>query len=196
MTSVVIPTPAPRQKAGRAAGVTLRRLKMSDRTRVRRWMADPAVINFTVLVPGPEYGPVEPYDDDAADRYLELLVKDPDRRSYAVEVGGVHVGNVGLKNHDFENGQCECFVEIGEAAARGRGVGEQAMARLLDVAFDEVRLLRVRLGVFEFNVAAIKLYKKLGFVDDGVYGSHFVDGRFWQVNAMEIDARTWFRTRR
>ncbi len=175
--------------------VRLRRLKMSDRARIRRWMSDPAVIHFTVLVPGPEYGPVEPYDDDAADRYLELLVRDPDRRSYAIEVDGAHVGNVGLKNHDFDNGVAECFIEIGERSLRRRGVGAQAMGQLLDVAFDEVGLQRVRLGVFEFNVAAIKLYKKLGFVDDGLYGSHWVDGRFWQVNAMEVDVRRWRRRR-
>jgi RimJ/RimL family protein N-acetyltransferase len=173
--------------------VRLRRLRLNDRARVRRWMADPAVIRFTVLVPGPEYGPVEPYDDAAADRYLDLLVRDPDRRSFAIEVDGVHVGNIGLKNHDWENGHAECFVEIGELDMRRQGVGVAAMSALLDVAFNDLRLRRVRLGVFEFNVAAIRLYKKIGFVDDGLYGSHWVDGRFWAVNAMEMDARRWAR---
>ena len=199
MTSVVRPdgSPGGRSAADAAAGarVRLRPLKMSDRPRIRRWMADPAVIRFTVLVPGPEYGPVVPYDDDGADRYLELLVKDPDRRSYAIEVDGVHVGNVGTKCHDFDNGVAECFIEVGEQSHRRRGVGAAAMALLLDVAFDELRLRRVRLGVFEFNVSAIRLYTKLGFVDDGAYGAHYVDGRFWTVNAMEIDARSWARRR-
>jgi len=191
MTSAVWMPEAEAALLSRAGLVRLRRLRMSDRARVRRWMADPRVIGFTVLVPGPEYGPLEPYDDDSADRYLELLVKDPDRRSFAIEVGGVHVGNVGLKNHDFDNGVAECFIEIGEVALHGQGVGALAMARVLDVAFDELRLRRVRLGVFEFNAPAIRLYQKLGFADDGPYGSHWVDGRFHVVKAMQTDARTW-----
>lgn len=156
-------------------------------------MADPSVILFTVLVPGPEYGPVVPYADAAADRYLDLLVSDPDRRSYAIEVDGVHIGNVGLKGYDWEKRTAECFIEIGEAAMRGKGVGSAAMRALLDIAFDKMHLERVRLGVFEFNVAAIQMYRKLGFVDDGVYGSHWVDGRFWAVDAMLMEARHWSR---
>ncbi len=174
-----------------SSNVRLRRLRLSDRPRIRRWMSDPAVIRFTVLVPGPEYGPVEPYDDAAADRYLDLLVRDPDRRTFAIEVAGVHVGNIGLKNHDWENGAAECFVEIGELSVRRQGVGSAAMRALLEIAFQGLRLTRVRLGVFEFNVAAIQLYRKLGFVDDGVYGSHWADGRFWVVNAMAVEAAGW-----
>ena len=137
-------------------------------------MADPSVILFTVLVPGPEYGPVVPYADAAADRYLDLLVSDPDRRSYAIEVDGVHIGNVGLKGYDWEKRTAECFIEIGEAAMRGKGVGSAAMRALLDIAFD-------------------KMHLELGFVDDGVYGSHWVDGRFWAVDAMLMEARHWSR---
>lgn len=159
-------------------------------------MADPAVIGFTVQVPGPEYGAVAPYSDEEADRYLDMLVRDPDRRSYAIEVDGVHVGNVGLKSHDWRKRTAECFIEVGDHAARRRGVGSAAMTWLLDIAFYECRLQRIRLGVFEFNAAAIGLYRKLGFVDDGRHGSHHVDGRVWAVNAMAIDEPTWRARRR
>jgi RimJ/RimL family protein N-acetyltransferase len=159
-------------------------------------MADPAVISFTVQVPGPEYGPVVPYSDDEADRYLDMLVRDPDRRSYAIEVDGVHVGNVGLKSHDWRKRTAECFIEVGVVDARRRGVGAGAMSQLLDIAFYECRLQRIRLGVFEFNAPAIALYRKLGFVDDGKHGVHHAQGRVWAVNAMAIDELTWRARRR
>jgi RimJ/RimL family protein N-acetyltransferase len=158
-------------------------------------MADLRVIAFTVVVPGPEYGPVEPYDTASADRYLELLLREPDRRSFAILKDGVHVGNVGLKHIDLKHGTSECFVEIGEVSARRHGVAQAAMARLLDIAFDELRLQSVRLGVFEFNAPAIGLYRKLGFVDDGRLGDHWADGRLWAVNAMRIDMLAWYRAR-
>jgi RimJ/RimL family protein N-acetyltransferase len=186
MTSVTSPS------AGR---VRLRPLQASDRAAIRRWMADMRVIAFTVVVPGPDYGPVEPYDAAAADRYLELLLHEPGRCSHAILLDGEHVGNVGLKHIDSRRGTSECFIEIGEVSARRRGVALAAMSQLLDVAFDELQLQTVRLGVFEFNAPAIGLYRKLGFVDDGRLGDHYAGGRVWAVNAMRIDALGWYRVR-
>ena len=177
--------------------VGLRPLRMSDAVRVRKWMADLAVIRFTVVVPGPEYGPLSPYSAEEADQYLETLVRDPSRRSYAIEVQEPsattreHVGNVGLKDYAPGRSEAECFIELGEKSARGHGVGNRAMRMLLDVAFEDLALQTVRLGVFEFNEPAISLYRKLGFVDDGRYGWHYAEGRFWDVNAMCLDRKTW-----
>jgi RimJ/RimL family protein N-acetyltransferase len=169
----------------------LRPLRLSDALRVRKWMASVDVIRFTVVVPSPEHGPVEPYGMHDADRYLEALVRDPRRRSYAIELDGEHVGNVGLKDYEPGADEAECFIEVGEDRARGHGVGTRAMCALLDHCFEVLRLARVRLGVFEFNDAAIKMYERLGFVEDGLYGNHHADGRAWKVLAMCLEARHW-----
>ncbi len=85
----------------------------------------------------------------------------------------------------------ECFIELGEQTVRGRGIGHRAMHMLLAIAFDELGLQSVRLGVFEFNAPAISLYRRLGFIDDGRYGWHYAEGRFWDVNAMRLDRKAW-----
>lgn len=174
-----------------AERVSLRALSVMDRPSVRRWMSDPAVIRFTVLVPGPEYGPVQPYPPAAADRYLRTLVDDPSRRSFAVLLDGRHVGNVGLKELDLGRRDAECFIEIGEESARRAGVGTHAMRTLLRYAFGELDLLRVRLGVFEFNEPALRLYRRLGFSEDGLYGWHYAQGRFWRVLHMSLEGDAW-----
>src|SRR6185503_14578933 len=120
--------------------VTLRPLRMSDASRIRKWMADLAVIRFTVVVPGPEYGPLLPYTAEEADQYLETLVRDPGRRSFAIEVDGGHIGNVGLKDYAPDRIEAECFIELGEHVSRGKGYGTQAMLQLLDYAFGVLRL--------------------------------------------------------
>lgn len=154
-------------------------------------MADRAVIDFTVVVPGPEYGPVEPYDAASADRYLQVLVTERERRSFAIVDDDEHVGNVGLKAIDFENKRSECFIEIGERRARRRGVASKAMSLLLDIAFDELRLQEVRLGVFDFNHPAIALYRRVGFDEVSPIGNHYVDGVYFVINGMRITARQW-----
>jgi RimJ/RimL family protein N-acetyltransferase len=154
-------------------------------------MANPAVIEFTVQVPAPEYGPVLPYSVEQADGYLDMLIRQADRRSYAIELDGVHVGNVGLKELDWRQRRAECFVEIGAVDVRRRGVAFSAMTQLLDLAFDEFQLKGVRLGVFEFNKPAIALYRKLGFVDDGRHGDHYAQGRCWAVLAMKVGEVDW-----
>lgn len=166
---------------------------MSDAASVRRWMADPALIRFTVVVPGPEHGPLMPYTVPEADHYLQTLVHEPSRRSYAIELGGVHVGNIGIKDWRQGATSAECFIEIGEESARGRGVGTAAFHQLLGVAFDELRLEEVRLGVFAFNAPAIALYRKLGFVDDGRYGWHWADGGYYEINAMVLSRARFLR---
>lgn len=157
-------------------------------------MRDPDVIRHTVLVPGPEYGPVHPYPAAAADRYLRTLTDDPSRHAFAIVADGQHVGNVGLKEVDLPARRAECFIEIGEASARQRGVGRRAMQLLLDYAFNGPQIERLRLGVFEFNEPALRLYASLGFAHDGLYGWHYAAGRFWRVLQMSLDDAAWRRT--
>ncbi|KAJ5486693.1 hypothetical protein N7530_000993 [Penicillium desertorum] len=50
---------------------------------------------------------------------------------------------------------------------RGKGYGGEAINWALDWAFQHVGLHRVSIGAFSFNRDALKLYRKLGFVDEG-----------------------------
>jgi RimJ/RimL family protein N-acetyltransferase len=177
---------------------------MGDRDRVRSWMRDHDVIHNTVVVPGSDYGVVEPYSEVDADCYLGALIHDRDRASFAVEVDGVHVGNIGLKNHEPRLRRSECFIELGEK--RGSGIGTAAMVLFLDWAFAVVptpavvarsswapQLDVMRLGVFPFNTRAVRLYVGLGFVDEGPIGEHHLDGVVHKVAGMSLSRERWLR---
>jgi ribosomal protein S18 acetylase RimI-like enzyme len=61
------------------------------------------------------------------------------------------------------------FGEIGMAVARewrGRGVGSALLAAAIEWARDR-GLHKLSLGVFAHNTAAIELYRKFGFVEEG-----------------------------
>ncbi len=62
---------------------------------------------------------------------------------------------------------------IGDVNYRGRGIGRIVM-KLLEDECVKLKATRIELGVFEFNVRAVKLYKKLGYkviayLDDFTY---------------------------
>ena len=76
-------------------------------------------------------------------------------------------------------------ITIGEPEARGRGIGREAM-RYLEAQITAKGLKRIELGVFEFNAAAIALYRKLGYrefarIEDFTYWQ----GRLWKDIRME-----------
>lgn len=50
---------------------------------------------------------------------------------------------------------------------QGFGIGKSLMEKLIDLADNWLMLIRIELGVFTDNIAAIKLYEHFGFVIEG-----------------------------
>jgi putative acetyltransferase len=68
---------------------------------------------------------------------------------------------------------------------QGKGVGTQLMKAAIDMADRWLNILRLELEVYTDNEAAIKLYKKFGFVVEGTCTSYaFRDGRYVDTHIM------------
>lgn len=52
---------------------------------------------------------------------------------------------------------------IGDPANRGKGIGKEIVELLLELAFGELGQSIVQLNVFDWNLAAIRCYEKVGF---------------------------------
>jgi RimJ/RimL family protein N-acetyltransferase len=82
------------------------------------------------------------------------------------------------------------FGEIGMAVARewrGRGVGSALLAAAIEWA-RERGLHKLSLGVFAHNAAAIALYRKFGFVEEGRRAKHYrrASGELWDALEMGL----------
>jgi RimJ/RimL family protein N-acetyltransferase len=82
------------------------------------------------------------------------------------------------------------FGEIGMAVARewrGRGVGSALLVAAIDWARDR-GLHKLSLSVFVHNTAAIALYRKFGFVEEGLRVKHFrrASGELWDAFEMGL----------
>ena len=80
---------------------------------------------------------------------------------------GSLVGRCGLTRVDWKNSVAELAIMIGTPYRR-RGYGLEAMEVLCRFCFDEMNLHKLKVSVLGFNQAAIKLYEKVGFVQEGV----------------------------
>ncbi|KAJ4482167.1 acyl-CoA N-acyltransferase [Lentinula aciculospora] len=78
----------------------------------------------------------------------------------------------------------------------GRGFATEIMRFVVDYAFLELALHRVTLNVFESNVAAIRVYEKIGFIREGVQRkANWMEGRWQDVIWMAILKDDWESSR-
>jgi RimJ/RimL family protein N-acetyltransferase len=74
------------------------------------------------------------------------------------------IGELVLNQFDPDNAAANVRIAITDPAARGRGLGTEAIVMMLPHAFEVAGLHRISLGVHAFNPRAIRAYEKCGFV--------------------------------
>lgn len=101
-----------------------------------------------------------------------------------------HIGNTLLKiNFRHQYGYFQIY--IGDPSARGLGLGEKALLSTLKIAFETYALHRVWLHTFSSNIAAESLYKKNGFILEGIereaicHENQFISQNRWSLLAEE-----------
>jgi RimJ/RimL family protein N-acetyltransferase len=111
---------------------------------------------------------------------LLLMIAD---RATRTAVGTIGMDHIDLRNQSAEIGN----LLIGNPRYRRRGIAKEAAALLLDFAFSKLNLRRIYLHVFADNEPAIRLYRALGFREEGrLREAMFADGRFKDVLVMAV----------
>jgi RimJ/RimL family protein N-acetyltransferase len=102
------------------------------------------------------------------------------------------IGTVNLRNIDRENGSAELAIVIGDKSLQGQGLGTDALNCLVDFGFGELRLERIYLHVFDYNLRAQRSYEKAGFQTDAVLRrARFHHGQHHDVHLMSILRGDW-----
>lgn len=162
--------------------VRLRPLAATDLRRCVKWFSDPQIIHFL--------GRNAPVTMAVEERWFRDYERRTDEQIFAIEVDGVHIGNVGLHKIDRVHRKADVGIVIGETRFWSRGYGTEAMRAALDYAFGPLALNKVSLEVLEYNHRAIRTYERLGFRREGVHREDVQkNGRFIDVIRMSILAR-------
>ncbi len=97
------------------------------------------------------------------------------------------VGSCQLHSIHPVHRSAELQIRIGDAKDRGKGYGREALKSLLHHGFADRNLNRIQLHVFSDNLAAIRLYTRAGFQEEGrLRQAAFIDGTFKDVVVMSL----------
>lgn len=105
-------------------------------------------------------------------------------RTFVAIAGGEVIGAIFVIESGFGFGEIGMFVA---ASWRGRGVGTALVAAAVE--WSKARPLhKLTLSVFPHNEAAIGLYRKFGFVEEGLHRKHLrrANGELWDLMDMGL----------
>ncbi|MCI1593646.1 GNAT family N-acetyltransferase [Heyndrickxia oleronia] len=145
--------------------VYLRELTLNDVEDRFRWCLDKEVTKHLNM---PEKYP--PFSKEETKSWIKMCInKTNGYEQKAIETEeGRHIGWIDLKNIDKLNKHAELGVAIGDKTYWGKGYGFSAMKEMLQWGFNELDLNKIWLRVEVDNEKAIKSYKRIGYVEEGI----------------------------
>lgn len=166
--------------------IKLEPLKRSDFKQLINWIDSE---EFLIQWSGNAF--TYPLNDQQLEQYIEskntLAFKVIDEESKEV-IGHISLGQIDNINKSARIGK----VLVGDTKMRGRSIGKHMMKAVLHIAFEELKLHRVTLGVYDFNTSAISCYEKIGFVKEGLLReSKKVGETYWNLWEMSILEYEW-----
>ena len=139
-----------------------------------------------------------PLTDESLDWYIEDTNDPGTSDAYVYKavdtktgktVGHISLGSISEKNRAGRISR----VLVGNTAERGKGYCTGMINAVLKIGFEELKLHRISLGVYDFNKAAIRCYEKCGFVKEGLMRDVLMydDGTYWSLIEMSILEDEW-----
>jgi RimJ/RimL family protein N-acetyltransferase len=155
--------------------VTLVALDRVHLARTRAWANDAEIARLM--------NRERPVTEAEHENWFESIRQREDCAFFAVEAGepAAHVGNVWLWAIDPRHRKAELRVVIGEPAARGHGVGTDAIDQMCRYGFERLSLHRIYAYVLAINPRARRAFERAGFAlegtlrDDRWTGDEFTD---------------------
>lgn len=158
----------------------LRKPEPEDVEALYRWKNDPEVasmlVGFTTGYTRADLAKWVEFHRSAADEAFFMIVRRADRRA---------IGHVALYQINHRLGIGDFAILIGDRDTWGQGLGRACTRWMCEYGFTQLNLRRITLGVLETNERAHKLYKSLGFVEEGrLRKAQLKDGKFVDVILM------------
>lgn len=163
----------------RDKNVILRPPRLADAPNYCRWLADPEVTRF-----------LQRHDDPPTLREERQFLRErqrlPDVAFWVITTAdGEHIGSVSLMKITRQHERAEYGIFIGEPKYWGQGYGTAAGRMAVEYGFRILKLRRIYLHVYAYNIRGINSYRRLGFHPEGRLRDHLHrEGYFHDVLVM------------
>jgi len=156
--------------------VTLRPIVEFDFDHYYKWHSDNDIRFQTIMHPFPVTEKLEKewfekaITDISNKRFIFTIVENETQNA---------IGYFQLTNINFIDRNANLGIVIGEKNYQGKGLGKEIMELGIGYGFNFIGLHKISLDVLSDNEMAIKLYKRIGFVDEGFFVNHFFFQGIW-----------------
>ncbi|SEK89094.1 GNAT family N-acetyltransferase [Ruminococcus albus] len=140
--------------------VTIRRFERTDIPKKVEWINNPEnnkYLHYDI-----------PICVEKTEKWFDSHIGDNSRFDAIIEADGIPVGTIGLLSIDKTNNKAEYYIAMGETSYKGKGIAKEASRLILEYAFDTLDLNRVYLHTEYDNIAAQKLFERVGFTKEGL----------------------------
>lgn len=161
--------------------VSLLPITMEDTELIVRWRNNPNVLhNFVFRQTFTNEMHIDWMNTKVAtNKVVQFIIQDNESKE--------KIGSVYLRDIDNNFRSAEYGIFIGEDDFRGKGYGSEAARLIVDYAFKNLNLHRIFLRVLKKNCAAIRSYKKVGFVVEGIAKDMvYLDDEYHDIIFMSI----------
>ena len=143
--------------------VVVRALEKSDMDRLHEFANDQELY---LLADDEEF---VPRSREQVEKMFADMDKNPEEVGpFGIEADGKLIGTCGLHHFDKHSRVCAFGITISDREYLGKGYGRDAVRVLLEYAFVHRNMHKVWLTVYADNERAIRSYKALGFVEEGL----------------------------
>ena len=128
------------------------------------WLRDYSIVRNIYRL---EY--LKPISRETICDYVDKIIKSPNDSLFAIysKDNDKFIGTIKIGHIDWRTGVCDVGIILGNAEYRGKGYAKEAMIIACDYAFRVLSLRKITGGTYSDNIAMIKTFLGLGFMEEG-----------------------------
>ncbi|KPK35305.1 MAG: hypothetical protein AMK70_05585 [Nitrospira bacterium SG8_35_1] len=164
--------------------VLMRPIDKKDLSKTLAWRNDPLIVEKIL-------GYQFPITEDMEENWYQgvAFVEFPTKIIFAIDLKSDNslIGYTHLSKIDWVSRTCFFGIVIGDQESQNKGYGNDAMRTLFHYAFNTINLRKICLEVVSYNHEAFKIYKKIGFTEEGRLRKQiFINNEYHDVYIMGL----------
>ena len=103
------------------------------------------------------------YDENLVDKYYEIKVLNDSRRFFAILIGSEIIGEIQLKNINFEQKHATLSIILRDDSVKNKGYGTEAEQLIFKYAKEKLHLKTIYADAVKKNERSKHVFVKVGF---------------------------------